>query len=76
MVYYPEQIFEFRKWEKITGSQIWRVRCLSDGFCLVFRQKFSQNKAGMSRRIIVVKIHEFSANKYGCLQRIASRDPR
>ena len=40
---------------KVTGSQIWRIRWLSNDFCIVFNQKFSHNRAGMWRRIIVVK---------------------
>ena len=49
-----EQIFEFWKQKKVTGSQIWRIRWLSNDFCFVFSQIFSHNQAGMWRRIILV----------------------
>ena len=42
-----ERIFEFWKQEKATGSQMWRIRWLSNDFCFVFSQKFSQHQAGM-----------------------------
>ena len=45
----PERIFEFWKQEKVTGSQIWRIRWLSNDFCFVFSQKFSHNQAGMCK---------------------------
>ena len=51
----PERIFEFWKQEKVTGSQIWRIRWLGNDFCFVFSQKFSHNQAGMWRHIIMVK---------------------
>ena len=49
-----KRIFEFWKQEKVTGSQTWRIRWLSNDFCFVFRQTFSHNQAEMWRRIIVV----------------------
>ena len=42
----PKRIFEFWKQEKVTGSQIWRIRWLSNDFCFVFSQKFSHIQAG------------------------------
>ena len=31
----PERIFEFWKHEKVTESQIWRIRWISNDFCFV-----------------------------------------
>ena len=44
----PERILEFWKQEKVTGSQIWRIRWLSNDFCFVFNQKFSHNQTSIS----------------------------
>ena len=54
MAHSPERTFEFWKQGKVRGSQIWRIRWLSNNFCFMFSQKFSHNQDGMWRRIIVV----------------------